>query len=346
MRRFISSTLVFLALLPVLPARAQLAPGATGFEAPFGRTTENPLGYRLDGNAAKQALIRTPELEIKAGAIAFDGRTLESLTEVRALGNVNLQITPQSKGGPEQAIQIQSKSDEAKYTRATQTLVLQGNLSGFYRIGNGPQTMLSGNKATFKFSAQGVNALIESGDKSQVELLLPAEKGKADALGPVTVRADSLRLDQSNNAAYFTGNARAFSNGGTNKLDVSAPAFTLLRAADGTIGTLTTNGRTTAKMDVAPDVATPTATPKANALTYVEITGDKAVVNRATSTGVFDGNVTGFYRLQDAPKPFNIKGEQVTVKFDPLAAKTGDGLSVVATGTPVSVEVPAFTLGF
>ena len=110
------------------------------------------------------------------------------------------------------------------------TLVLTGNLSGFYRVGSGPQTRLSGSKATFNYSSDNLNALIESGDNSQVELLLPAETGKPDALGPVTLRADSIRVDQKNGAAYFTGNARAFSTSGTNKLDVAAPSFTLNRA--------------------------------------------------------------------------------------------------------------------
>ncbi len=336
MRHFSKPLAFALVIALAVPVCAKLAPGEYGFSADSSQLNSNPPGIRLDGNA----IVRIPEFEVRANAIAFDGRKLQDFTEVRGRGNVNLRITQKPKGEGE-AIQIQSKSDEATLTRANRTLILKGNLSGFYRVGDGPQTMLAGNKATFNFAGKGLNALIESGTNNQVELLLPAETNKPDALGPITVRADALRIDQENNAAYFSGNARAFSSGGANKLDVSAPSFTLVSAAGGAIGTLTTNGKTLTKINVAPD---PTAKPDAVTLSYVEVTADKAMVNRATSTGVFDGNVTGFYRLQNSPEKYPISGERVTVVYDAEAAKTGDGLRVDATD--VDVKVPAFDLGF
>ena len=339
MRHPSSKTFVAIALLALsAPLWAQLAPGKYGFSANKSQLNSDPPGVRLDGNA----IIRTPELEITADAIAFDGRNFQNFTEARARGNVNLRLTQTPKGGKE-AVQIQSKSDAATLTRANRTLVLNGNLSGFYRVGQGPQTILSGSRATFNFAQSGLNALIESAANKQVELLLPAETGKPDALGPITVRSDSLRIDQSNNAAYFSGNARAVSSGSANKLDVTAPSFTLVQGSDGTIGTLTTGGKTVTKLNVAVAPDTP---PDAKALTYVEVTADKASVNRATSTGVFEGNVKGFYRLQNSPTPFTFNGERAVVKYDAKAAVTGDGLSVVVTGTPVEVEVPAFSLNF
>lgn len=321
-----------------VPVYAQLAPGKFGFSANNSQLNSTPPGVRLDGNA----IVRIPEMEVRADVIAFDGRNLQTFTEVRGRGNVRMNVTQTPKKGKE-AIQIQSKSDEATLTRVAKTLVLKGNLSGFYRVGNGPQTMLVGSIATFNFAGAGLNALIESAAGKQVELLLPGETGKADAIGPVTVRADSLRVDQANNAAYFSGNARALSDSGANKLDVAAPSFTLTRASDGTIGTLVTNGKTVTKINVAPDAS---AKPGGKALSYVELTADKATVNRATSTGVFDGNVKGFYRLQDSPQKFDLSGERVTVTYDSQAAKNGDGLNVNVTGSPVTVELPEFNLGF
>ena len=96
----------------------------------------------------------------------------------------------------------------------------------------------------------------------------------------------------------------------------------------------------------------PDATPGATAVpsggvgkpTHLEVTADKATVNRANSTGVFQGHVTGFYQLQGTKDPFNFKGDQATVKFD--AAAPTNGLSVVVTGAPVDVEVPAFDFNF
>ena len=81
-------------------------------------------------------------------------------------------------------------------------------------------------------------------------------------------------------------------------------------------------------------------------LSYVEVTADKAVVNRATSTGVFDGNVVGFYRLQAGGAPgenFNFKGERATITYDAKAAQTGEGLSVFVNRA--DMQVPSFNLG-
>ncbi len=333
-------------LLACAPVWAQKAPGNFTYSA--GKLTRSPQGgtIRLDSTPGHPAKVTSPQLSLGANAIAFDlgGNTI---SEVRALDNVALKINLKPKSGTGETVHIESNSDAATLTTANRTLVLTGNLSGFYRIGQGPQTMLSGSKATFNYSGDTLDAFIESGANNQVELLLPAETGKADALGPVTLRADSLRIDQKNGFAYFIGNARALSTSGSGKLDVKAPSFTVARAADGTIGTLTTNGITVTKLDLPPD---PNAKTDATSTkpTHVEVTADKAVVNRATSTGVFDGNVKGFYVLQNAPSPFNFQGERATVKYDAQAAKTAgnDGLNVVVTGAPVDVQVPAFNLNF
>ncbi len=296
----------------------------------------------LEGFPNNLARYKAPGfLEVAAEIIDVDGEN----KIVNARKSVSIKLNLQPKSGQGETVHIESKSDVARLTTADRTLVLTGDLSGFYRIGNGPQTMLSGNKATFNYNGDNLNALIESDANSQVELLLPAETGKADALGPVTLRADSLRVDQKNGAAYLIGNARAFSTGGANKIDVTATSFTVNRAADGTIGLLTTEGKTVTKLDVPPDArATGVGKP-----THLEVTADKAIINRATSTGVFDGNVTGYYRLQAGTAPaqnFNFNGERATITYDAEAAKTGDGLSVLVTGKPVDVEVPSFNLGF
>ena len=356
MRHFFSKPLVAALLLALTaPIWAQNAPGNFTYSA--AKLTYRSNGVRLDGAAGKPARVKSPQLEVTAGAIAFD-LAANSVSEVRANENVALKVDIKPKSGNGETVHIESKSDNAILTTANRTLVLTGNLSGFYRLGSGPQTRLAGNKATFNYSGEALNALIESGAGSQVELNLPAESGKADAIGPVTLRADELRVDEKNGAAYFTGNARAFSTGGANKLDVTAPSFTIQRAADGTIGLLTTNGKTVTKLDLPPDAATSSGTSasaSANSVgkpTHLEVISDKAVVNRATSTGVFDGNVSGFYTLQNGGAPgqkFNFKGERATVTYDAQAAQVGDGLSVVvigAPGAPVDVEVPNFNLDF
>ena len=338
MRTFSYSLAFAVALALAAPVGAQPAQKNSTIDA-------DKLERTPTGGNAQGLVIRDPQLDFDADSASYDGadlRNFKTVTELRARGNVKVRLAPKPKNGAERPFQIQSKSDEATLTFATRTLILKGNLSGFYRVAGGPQTLLSGETAKFNYSPQGANALIEGTPEKQVELLLPAETGKTDALGPVAVRSDSLRIDEANNAAYFNGRARALSESGDNKLDVAAPSFTLTRAGDGTIGTLVTGGKTVTKLNVKPD---PNAAATANALSYVEVTADKATVNRATSTGVFEGNVKGFYRLQNSPQKYDISGERVIVSYDAKAAKTGDGLSVNVTGTPVSVEVPEFDLG-
>ena len=245
---------------------------AGNFTFTYSKLTYRNNGVRLDGTADKPARVLSPELDLRALAIALDSVN-GSVSEVRARDNVALKLDIKPKTGEGETVHIESNSDAATLTTADRTLVLTGNLSGFYRIGDGPQTKLSGSKATFNYSGDDLNAFIESGPSSQVELLLPAETGKTDALGPVTLRADSLRIDQKNGAAYFIGNARATSSGGANKIDVAAPSFTVQRATDGTIGTLTTGGKTVTKLDLPPDPdvgANKTAKP-----THLEVTSDK-----------------------------------------------------------------------
>ena len=347
--RHLSKPLVAAALLLALstPLWAQTTPGKTTFT--YSKLTYRNNTVHIEGEPGKPARVKSPGIEISANAIEID-RQADSFSEVRAVQNVILKADIAPKSGQGGVVHIESRSDNARLIKASRTLILTGNLSGFYRVGDGPQTMLSGNKATFNYSGDTLDALIESGANAQVELLLPAESGKADALGPVTLRADSLRIDQKNNAAYFIGNARAFSTGGANKIDVTAPSFTVQRAADGTIGLLTTNGKTVTKLDVPPDASAAGADAKGvGKPTHLEVTSDKAIVNRATSTGVFDGNVVGFYTLQNGSAPgqkFNFNGERATITYDAQAAKTGDGLSVVVTGAPVEVEVPNFNLSF
>lgn len=343
--RLLSKLIALVLLAFAVPVWAQQVPGVLKSTGAKLTITPKSGGYsaRLDGKPEKPVHVVFPgQLDVQATVLAFDfAKDKDAIEEVRARQNSVIKLDLKPKNGVGETVHIESKSDDATLTTASRTLVLTGNLSGFYRIGNEPPTLLSGDKATFNFAGGNLNALIESGGSGQVELLLPAETNKPDALGPVTLRADSLRIDQKDGAAYFTGNARAFSTSGTGKLDVKAPSFTILRAADGTIGTLTTNGVTVTKLDLPPDASGDSTKP-----THIEVTADKAIVNRAASSGVFDGNVKGFYRLQNAPNPFNFAGDRATVNYDAQAAAAGDGLSVVVTGAPVDVEVPAFNLNF
>lgn len=335
MRTFLSPLAFAAALALAAPVWAQTSSGKSYVDAAN-------LAVTPTGGRAKGLIIRDPQIDFDADSASYDGESVQKFTEIRARGNVRIRLAPKPKTRSEKPFQIQSKSNEATLTLATRTLVLKGNLSGFYRVAGGPQTLLRGEDATFNYSPQGLNAVIRPKAGEQVELLLPAEIGKPDALGPITARADLLRIDEANNAAYFSGNARAVSDSGANTLDVAAPSFTLTRASDGTIGTLATKGKTVTKINIAPDAKAPAT---ANALSYVEVTADEATVNRATSTGVFNGNVVGFYRLQNSPQKFDISGERVTVTYDAQAAKNGNGLIVNVTGSPVRVEVPEFDLG-
>ena len=334
------AVVVALAVPVAMPVWAQTAPKKNSY------ITADDLRRTPTGGVAKNLVIRDPQLDFDADSASYDGKELQNVAairEIRARGNVKIRLAPKPKSSADKPFQIQSKADEATLTFGTSTLILQGNVSGFYRVGDGPQTVLKGEYAKFNYAPSGLNALVKGAVGKQVELLLPAETDKPNPLGPINVRSDELRVDQANNAAYFSGNARAFSDSGDNTLDVAAPSFTLTSAGNGAIGTLVTNGKTVTKIKFAPDANAPAT---ANALSYVEVTADKATVNRATSTGAFEGNVVGFYQLQNSSQKFDIRGEQVTVKYDEQAAKNGDGLTIDATGLPVYIEIPELSLNF
>jgi hypothetical protein len=75
-------------------------------------------------------------------------------------------------------------------------------------------------------------------------------------------------------------------------------------------------------------------------------------VRRSDNTLIFEGNVKGFYLLQNAgsaPSRHEFSGDRAIVKFVEEAAASATnpaGLQVDVTGKPVSVQVPQFNLGF
>lgn len=343
--------LVFTALCggPVL---AQQTAAPAGFSYKAARVVYRSNGVRLEGTASEPARIQSPEIDVTAPAIAFDLQG-NGITEVRAVGGVNLKLNLSSKTGGQPA-HIEATSTSATLTPADRKLVLRGNLNGFYQVVGGPKNTLKGEEATLSYLNKNLAVDLTGGaDGKGVIVTIPAEGGdKPGAIGTVTVSARKVTFDGTTGTGRFTGNARAVSNDGPNKFDVAAPEFLLSRGATGTISELTTVGRTTVKVDMPPQPATAGATGAAaqmGAPTHVEAVADGAVVNRDTSTLVFKGNVKGFYRLKPADgaaHDYNFVGDAATFKYAPTAK--GDlaaGLNVEVTGKPVTIEAPAFELG-
>lgn len=354
----IKSALLFF-LLACVPVVAQTRPGAKrpASSVPFNYSAPKIIGrasgFRLEGTASDPARISSPQLSVVAPLVAFDlsGNSAAPLSQVRASGGVSLRINAPAKAGAPKTT-IESKSQSATLTAGgarTFTLRLEGNLSGFYQVGDGPKSTLSGEVANLQFGAGDFSA-----DLQNPNITIPAETlspGRPDALGELRVSAQRGQISQSGGSATFSGGARAVSSGGGAPFDLSATSFIVSRAPDGTLSTLRAQGKTVVKYDLPsePNSAQPVS-PSANSLgkpTHVEVTSDGAVFDRATSKATFSGNVRGFYRLQSAtgPRDFPFSGDRAVISFDPKAASTQGGLNVEITGVPggpVSIDAPAF----
>ncbi|RYG69365.1 hypothetical protein EON80_09940 [bacterium] len=306
---------------------------------------------RLEGTPAQPARVSSPELDVTAQVIAFD-IAKGAPSEVRAQNSVNLKLNLPARPGGE-ATRIDVRCANATLTPRPFKLVLKGKLNGFYQIGNGAKTTLTGETATFtRTDDKNIIADVTGG----ITLNVPAEAlGRPDALGDLTITAQRGRINQADGSATFSGNARAISKG-ANAFDVSAAEFVLTRTADGTISTLKTSGRTLVKLDLPPEPVTAPAEPGANPSlgkpTHVEIAADGAVIDRATSTGTFDGNVKGFYTLNPVngvTQPYNFVGTRAVVRYVAPTAAEGNalsGLSVDVKGAPLTIEAPSFNFGF
>jgi lipopolysaccharide export system protein LptA len=267
------------------------------------------------------------------------------------------------------ATRIEATGDEADLNPPTRTLVLRGNVDGFYQVGNGVRTTLAGTEVT-------IDAQKNVRIKGPVKLIVPPEPAanNAAAIGTVTVTSRDARFDQKSGEVHFVGEAHAVSTDGPNKFDVAAPEMVLTRGDGNTIDTLRTVGRTRLKIDLPPDPPKPTtstpatpatpvgpatpATPAAGETkigkpTHVEVEADAATVNRKTNTMTFEGNVIGFYNLAPAGEQaqrYDFTGNKAIIKYIPDAQASTEnpaGLKADITGTkgkPVEVETPAFNL--
>lgn len=343
---------VALLLVGALPAVAQTkapvkAPGGLTFSGVNSIYRSN--GVRLEGTPAQPAHVTSPEMDVTAQVIALDVAS-GAVSQVRAQNSVNLKLNLPARNGAAPA-RVEVRCANATLTPRPFKLVLKGKLNGFYQLGNGAQTTLTGDVATFTEVNKNIVADVTGG----ITLNVPAETlGRPDALGDLTITAQRGRINQADGTATFSGNARAISKG-ANSFDVAASEFVLTRAADGTISTLRTSGRTLVKLDLPPDAAPQASTPGATSVgrpTHVEVAADGAVIDRATSTATFDGNVKGFYSLSSAATPsapYNFAGSRAVIRYVVPATGATDnlaGLSVQVTGAPVSIEAPAFNLGF
>ena len=267
-------------------ARAQTVPAAGSFQYKADKITLRTNGVRLDGNAQ----ITSPQLEVRAATIAFDFVN-NQITEVRALGKVNLKVSLTPKGGGA-ITRVETTSDEANLKPTTRELTLTGNVDGSYQQAGGPKTTFAGTKVVLKYEGENLGGVISG----PITLTVPAETTKSDAaIGAVKITAQGATIDSKAGVVRFVGNARAVSTDGPNKFDVAAPEFILTRSTDNTIDTLKTSGRTQLKIDLPAEPGAEAG--KVGKPTRVEVEADMATVSRATNTLTFEGNVDGFYFL-------------------------------------------------
>ena len=341
-------------------ARAQTAKAQTanapsvGFDFGGEKTTARSNGARLDGNA----YIKSPQLDARADTIAFDFSNRQ-ITNVRALGNVRLKMNLVPRGGGAPA-RIETTSANATLNPVTRTLVLSGKVDGFYQLPGGARNTLKGDKATIVYAAAGQFSADVAGGQSGVQLTIPAAQtapGVVSPIGTITISGKDLSVDGAKSVAVVTGNARAVSSGGTTRFDIAAPSFSVTRDATGALTNLRATGRTRLKIDLPQPAESSTGSVNnSSRATYFEIAANSANVDaKSGATGTvlgtltFDGEVSGFYRLQSADGKSSdnrFTGDRAVVK-NPAATGANDlsDFQIEVTGAPVNIQTP-FDLGF
>lgn len=323
-----------LALMSVV-ATAQTSNGDFKYSAP--KVTLRNNGARLDGTTAQPAHISSSELDVTALAIAFD-YTQNQIQQVRAIGQVHLKVDLPGKKDAAPT-HIKATSDSATLNPTTRQLILEGNVDGYYQIGDGPRTVLAGSKATLNQTNGQLTGILQG----PIHLTIPPESlSGPGSLGTVVISAQNATIDQTIGQVIFSGQAHAVSTDGPNQFDVSASQFTLTKSANGNIDTLNTVGETLVKIDLPPQPAAEGAKPSdLGKPTHVEVTSDTATISRPTNTLTFTGNVKGFYVLTaagEAPQHYDFSGDKAI-----LSQKGTAGLNAQITGLPVTIFAPGLS---
>lgn len=358
-----------------LLAWCAIAPGRVEVQAAvrseFGakRQVATAKGVRLEG----EAYVNTPQLQARADVIALDFGEKQRIEQVRALGRVNfkMDLPPKNGGAP---AHVEATCNNATLDPATRTLVLTGKVDGFYQLRGGGKNSLSSERATLVYPADKQLRVDLEGGTSDVRIVVPPETlGKDAPIGTLVVTSRNARLNGSGGAATFTGNAHAVSTGGANAFDLTATEFIISRNANDTIDTLKTSGRTLLKIDLPPDqtpvpktaanVTTGEASNSISRPTHMEVSADALTMNRTANTMVFDGNVTGYYRLRPAGAPaadYTFDGDRAVVRYAPQPVDASSPTPADATklsrfqlemtgkpGKPSSIQFPGgLDLGF
>jgi len=339
------------------------------FTAPVTRVT--PKGLRMESDKNEPAHVKLPELDVKAGVLGLDitetatGRQLDELRALSQFGHrveIVVDITPPGGGAP---THIEAIADKTTLQPVARTLVLSGNVDGFYQLKDGVKTSLRGETVNVKYENKNLVVNVE-GSANGVRLEVPAEAlSQPGALGTVVFTAKRASLDQNGGVARLSGSARAVSTDGPNKFDVAADEFVLTRSStDGTIDKLVTVGRTSLKMDLPPEPPAASTAPGSTTPvvvedkkidigrpSHIEAEADSMTITRPDNLLVFEGNVEGFYQLSaegaQAETRYNFSGDRAEVLYaEEAAGDLAAGLNVKVTGKPGRIDLPGFKLGF
>jgi lipopolysaccharide export system protein LptA len=286
-----------------------------------------PNGVRLEGNA----YINRPELNVNADVIALDYNDRQ-ITQVRARGKVNFKLDLPARTGGAPA-HVEATCNEATLDPATRTLVLTGDVDGFYQVRGSGRNTLRGEKATLHYPLDAkMQAEIEGGTGG-VRLIVPgsAVGGDTASIGTVVLTASRAVINEADGTARLIGSARAVSSDGPNKFDMSAPEFILSRDEAGAFNMLKTTGRTKLQFDLPPETpnantpaAKTTNTPKNNTpgtAAGADATPAAAANNDMQSSYVFafEGKVEGSYRLQAAgaaAEDYRFNGDRADIRIN------------------------------
>lgn len=351
-------------LVMLNPASAQKESTQNGFRVTAPRQIIRSNGVRLEGNAIEPARIQSSQIDVSAHIIEYFGK---QITQIRAQRDVKFKL---NLPGP-QGILVDIGAAEANFDLVVRegyrTLVLKGGVNGFYET-DGVRTVLRGQSATIRFDAKTARNLIADIEGVHLEIpvptpapdkavdkVTPAKNGKDASPDPldlgnliVDARRSSIVQKGRDATIRFTGNARIFSNGGADKVDMRAPEIVAILttieqarpnqkpAMRRVLQSIETVGRAQFVFDPKPSPPKPPDTAAkeksqdkkrqdVGRLDSMQVATDKASVNwMGKRQFVFEGNVQGLYRMS-AEAPVDAAASTKPADAEPIDYKfSGD----------------------
>ncbi|MBV9866747.1 MAG: hypothetical protein JO316_15440 [Abitibacteriaceae bacterium] len=221
----------------VATAQTTVAPLVRPPVAPQPWKLSAPIVHLLPGRGARYeggAVFTSPQLDVRAPIIEIAKTNTRAPLQIRALNGVIFKMNLTQPGSPTPA-HMEGRSDDATFNAAQNTLVLHGNVDGWYQIGQGQKNTLRGSIATLTYVQPNLNIDVEGGPGGvRFEFAPPPPKPAPPATNnlPTNNQSHAIQSNQQTNSAssHNQSNNAAPQNSAGNLMRFGTVVITAQRA--------------------------------------------------------------------------------------------------------------------